>query len=187
MLIQWKTALHCNVASHWMSPYPEWSLQNKTSPEARFKTFSHICVLIYDGEDRTTWINLLNEQLTVDLDAIWRSSGVPNELTVSKVHTIHSVDIYIERRVLVLRAEIWFMAVITYRLNMWAYMLNKSAYIMPELTPWRLIYVFTLKTSGLILGLRPANERRRYFVTTSLIGWAQAYNQPWYITLPWHV
>ena len=28
--------------------------------------------------------------------------------------------------------------------------------------------------SGMILGLRPANERRRYFVTTSLIGWAQA-------------
>ena len=27
--------------------------------------------------------------------------------------------------------------------------------------------------SVLILGLRPANERRRYFVTTSLIGWAQ--------------
>ena len=27
--------------------------------------------------------------------------------------------------------------------------------------------------SGLILGSRPANERRRYFVTTSLIGWAQ--------------
>ena len=28
--------------------------------------------------------------------------------------------------------------------------------------------------SGLILGLRPANERRRYFVTASLIGWAHA-------------
>ena len=27
---------------------------------------------------------------------------------------------------------------------------------------------------GLILGLRPDNERRRYFVTTPLIGWAQA-------------
>ena len=27
--------------------------------------------------------------------------------------------------------------------------------------------------SGLILGLRPANERRRYKVTPSLIGWAQ--------------
>ena len=27
--------------------------------------------------------------------------------------------------------------------------------------------------SGLILGLRPANERRRYEVTPSLIGWAQ--------------
>ena len=32
---------------------------------------------------------------------------------------------------------------------------------------------------GLILGSRPANERRRYFVTMSLIGWAQAWNQPW--------
>ena len=28
--------------------------------------------------------------------------------------------------------------------------------------------------AGLILGSRPANERQRYFVTTSLIGWAQA-------------
>ena len=27
---------------------------------------------------------------------------------------------------------------------------------------------------GLILGLRPASERRRYFVTTSLVGWVQA-------------
>ena len=27
---------------------------------------------------------------------------------------------------------------------------------------------------GLILGLRQANERRRYFVTTSLNGWAEA-------------
>ena len=28
--------------------------------------------------------------------------------------------------------------------------------------------------TGLILGLPAANEKRRYFVTTSLIGWAQA-------------
>ena len=27
--------------------------------------------------------------------------------------------------------------------------------------------------SGLILGLHPANEKQRYFVTLSLIGWAQ--------------
>ena len=33
--------------------------------------------------------------------------------------------------------------------------------------------------SGLILGLRPANERRCYKVTPSLIGWAQTQNQPW--------
>ena len=30
----------------------------------------------------------------------------------------------------------------------------------------------------LILGLRPASERQCYFVTKSLIGWAQALNQP---------
>ena len=28
--------------------------------------------------------------------------------------------------------------------------------------------------AGLILGMRPANERGRYFVTRPLIGWAQA-------------
>ena len=32
---------------------------------------------------------------------------------------------------------------------------------------------------GPILGLRPANERRRYKVTRSLIGWVQTWNQPW--------
>ena len=37
--------------------------------------------------------------------------------------------------------------------------------------------------AGLIVGLRPANERRLYFVTTYLIGWVQAYNQP-YIRIP---
>ena len=28
-------------------------------------------------------------------------------------------------------------------------------------------------SAGLILGLRPVNERRRYFVTPSLVGWVQ--------------
>ena len=34
-------------------------------------------------------------------------------------------------------------------------------------------------TSGPILGFRPANERRHYKVTPSLIGRAQTSNQPW--------
>ena len=38
-----------------------------------------------------------------------------------------------------------------------------------------IISITTITTNaGLILGVRPANERRRYFVTTSLIGGAQA-------------
>ena len=36
-----------------------------------------------------------------------------------------------------------------------------------------------VRSTGLILGLRPANERRRFFVTTSLIGWVQTWNHPW--------
>ena len=34
---------------------------------------------------------------------------------------------------------------------------------------WDVTYIYEI-----ILSLRPTNERRRYFVTTSLIGWAQA-------------
>ena len=49
---------------------------------------------------------------------------------------------------------------------------------------WLAIYRLQWRLSSyeiypwLILGLRPANERRCYFVTTSLIGWMQAQNQP---------
>ena len=33
--------------------------------------------------------------------------------------------------------------------------------------------------AGIILWMRPANERRRYIVTSSLIGWAHRQNDPW--------
>ena len=38
--------------------------------------------------------------------------------------------------------------------------------------------VYHYQIPGLILGLRPANGRRRYKVTPPLIGWAQTQNQP---------
>ena len=49
-------------------------------------------------------------------------------------------------------------------------------------------------SAKLILDLRPANKRRRYVVTTSLIDWAQAWDQPWsyiaspkrYLPIIWH-
>ena len=37
--------------------------------------------------------------------------------------------------------------------------------------------------AGIILCMRPANERRRYIVTSSLIGWAHVENDPWLFTL----
>ena len=37
-----------------------------------------------------------------------------------------------------------------------------------------LIFFFTDRLSGIILGMRPANERRRYIVNNVSIGWAHA-------------
>ena len=45
---------------------------------------------------------------------------------------------------------------------------------LPWVHSWFVVYVRT----GLNLSLRPANERRHYKVTPSLIGWAQTQNQP---------
>ena len=76
---------------------------------------------------------------------------------------------------------------ILYKMNRW----NGSSLRGCEVSIWRMIlkansYNSSLNIDtqmmnnipGLILGLRPVNERRRYFVTTSLIGWAHAWNQP---------
>ena len=53
--------------------------------------------------------------------------------------------------------------------------LYTTRYVSPHI--WQTSTLSTQNT-GLILGLHPANERRHYFVTTSLIGWEQTYNQP---------
>ena len=36
-----------------------------------------------------------------------------------------------------------------------------------------------LRIAGIVLWMRPANERRRYNVTSFLIGWAHQQNDPW--------
>ena len=43
-----------------------------------------------------------------------------------------------------------------------------------ECSAWIRNYIRIVSDAGLILDLRPANERRRYIVTTFPIGWAQA-------------
>ena len=42
-----------------------------------------------------------------------------------------------------------------------------------------IVLVIVVSACAIQQGLHPANERRRYFVTTSLIGWAKAWNQPY--------
>ena len=37
-----------------------------------------------------------------------------------------------------------------------------------------------ISVPGIIFCMCPANERRRYNVTSSLIGWAHSQNDPWY-------
>ena len=43
-----------------------------------------------------------------------------------------------------------------------------------EIWAQKTVKKWTIKWAGMFLGLHPANERRRYFVTSSLIGGAQA-------------
>ena len=60
-----------------------------------------------------------------------------------------------------------------------AYHLHDTKPLPEPILPYHELNMYDEKYStGLILGLRPANERRCYFVTPSLIGWAQTYNQP---------
>ena len=53
-----------------------------------------------------------------------------------------------------------------------------SVLLMQYVDHWVMIspfkWQFRVYDSGVILGLRPANDRRRYFVTTSRNGWVQA-------------
>ena len=44
--------------------------------------------------------------------------------------------------------------------------------------PLNMAIICKCYNSGLILGVCPANEKRRYCVTTSLVGWAKPGNQP---------
>ena len=62
----------------------------------------------------------------------------------------------------------------TYTVSWWQDIVLRSSY-----TPVTCYSISLSLWTGLILGFRPANERRRYFVTASLIGWAQSKNQPW--------
>ena len=58
----------------------------------------------------------------------------------------------------------------TKRFWTWSGCAHTQYYININITKHRMGLIWN---PGMILGLRPANERRRYFVTTSLIGWAQ--------------
>ena len=53
---------------------------------------------------------------------------------------------------------------------------NDNVYVLLVRLPGliRQIPLYDYMITGLILGLRPANEKRRYIATTSLTGWAQA-------------
>ena len=48
-------------------------------------------------------------------------------------------------------------------------------------TPINASMTYSHHVSGIILWMRPTNERRRYNVTSSLIGWAHLQNDPWCI------
>ena len=57
-----------------------------------------------------------------------------------------------------------------------------TALLCNNVSHWLVVFccglVMIIQIHRAVLGLYPANERRRYFVSTSLIGWVQAKNQP---------
>ena len=62
-------------------------------------------------------------------------------------------------------------------LEHFSYMNRSISYMITA--PW------CLDVSGSILWMRPANERRRYIVTPSPIGWTHTQNDPWCLLMPW--
>ena len=56
--------------------------------------------------------------------------------------------------------------------KLFAYFMGYTVYPM-HVSHASIWWIFIQRLAGLILGLHPANERRRYKVTPSLIGWVQ--------------
>ena len=54
------------------------------------------------------------------------------------------------------------------------FMYGKQSPIYIDIWQTLRMFVILVVITGLILGLRPANGRRRYFVTASLTDWVQA-------------
>ena len=56
-LIQWETTLHCNVVSHWLIPYPEWSQANFTPHLHGY--FAEIAPVLLKRTGRVDWISYM--------------------------------------------------------------------------------------------------------------------------------
>ena len=74
-----------------------------------------------------------------------------------------------------LKVVVWIWCILHF--NVYKIFISDTCTTMPTFSKfvyWKLRAMWT----GLILDVRPANERRHYFVTMSLIGWAQTQNRP---------
>ena len=60
------------------------------------------------------------------------------------------------------------------KLEKLAHFQSELTFLVKKILLWHLRTWIARPVSGLILGLRPANETLCYLVTTILIGWAQA-------------
>ena len=65
----------------------------------------------------------------------------------------------------------------------WALITSSALCIKHRNIVLRIIYFREWKRAGIIMCMRPANERWRYSVTPSLIGWAHIKNYPWRVDL----
>ena len=110
------------------------------------------------------WIHLANHMMTSSNGNIFRVAGpVTNEFRLGADATFNILITF--------EVTIWYSIVALVKFHIRFIEAKRSWYIIINMLSQCSWY---RRTTGLILGLCPANERRRYIVTTYLIGWAQA-------------
>ena len=55
-LSKWEKTLHCNVVSHWLSPYPEWSLQTQVEIRVRKTPWQNLNLLACLTHDQLGYV-----------------------------------------------------------------------------------------------------------------------------------
>ena len=92
-LSQWETMLQCNVGSHWLSPYPEWSLCMQILSDGALST----SLFLLQTQTRTLEYH---NQPTITNGKILNPQGMPNMMT-ERGRAKLSIEIYVNNQIMI--------------------------------------------------------------------------------------